>query len=107
MRDVFRNKFVSSVGFAIACAIIMLASPTAITKPTALPPKIEMYLSRNYPGWKQTSTAVNCIPRFRQAVVSGDFDGDGRRDYAVKFIQGGRVTFSLFSRAAPTIPVTC
>ena len=52
----------------------------------AVPTKIQSYLNKNYSGWRQSATANNCYAEFKRAVVFGDFDGDGRRDYVVKFI---------------------
>jgi hypothetical protein len=75
--------------FWLLVGFVLFANASLIlAKPSALPVKIQSYLSRAYPGWRQTATAIYCIPRFKQSVVSGDFDGDGRRDYAVKFTHG-------------------
>jgi hypothetical protein len=57
---------------------------------TALPLQIRGYLNKNYPGWKLMPTADGCSARFRGASASGDFDGDGGRDYLVKFVKRGR-----------------
>lgn len=46
------------------------------------------YLDKNYSGWKQTSVATDCFSELARAVVAGDFDGDRKRDYAVKIIRG-------------------
>ena len=53
-----------------------------------LPLKVRSYLNQNYRGWKLTSMADGCSSEFRRAVATGDFDGDGRRDYLLKFIRG-------------------
>lgn len=53
-----------------------------------LPVKVKSYLDKNYSGWKQTSIAKLCSSDFSLAVVAGDFDGDKKRDYAVKLIRG-------------------
>jgi hypothetical protein len=77
----------------LAPIAIFVALPTGtgtFAKTTPLPIKIQGYLKKTYPGWKQTATATSCIPKFQQSVISGDFDGDGRRDYAVKFTQGNK-----------------
>lgn len=55
---------------------------------TALPLKVRSYLNQQYRGWKLTSMADGCSSEFRRAVATGDFDGDGRRDYLLKFIRG-------------------
>ena len=56
----------------------------------ALPLKIRSHLNRNYQGWKLVSVADGCSSEFKGAFASGDFDGDGERDYLVKFIKGDR-----------------
>ena len=54
----------------------------------ALPLKIRNYLHKNYAGWKLVSIADGCSSEFKGAFASGDFDGDGKRDYVVKFTKG-------------------
>lgn len=56
----------------------------------SLPAKAKSYLSKNYSGWKLTTVARLCSRDFSRSVVVGDFDGDGRSDYAIKFTRGGR-----------------
>lgn len=64
-----------------------------------LPSGIQSHLNRNYPGWTLSSVADDCFSRFKRAVVVGDFDGDRRRDYVVKIVQGQRGYFiALLSR---------
>jgi hypothetical protein len=76
--------------YQLIAVLILGATNVIIAKPMTLPAKIQTHLTKTYPGWRQTATATNCIPKFQQSVISGDFDGDGSRDYAVKFIQGNR-----------------
>lgn len=47
-----------------------------------------MVLTDNYSGWKQTAVASGCYATFKKSVIVGDFDRNGKKDYAVKFIQG-------------------
>jgi hypothetical protein len=75
--------------FSLVVGFVLLANASLmLAKPSVLPPKIQSYLNKTYPGWKQTATATNCFPKFQQSIVTGDFDGDGRRDYVAKFVQG-------------------
>jgi hypothetical protein len=53
-----------------------------------LPQKVRSYLDGNYAGWKLSSLADGCGPEFNKSKVSGDFNGDKKTDYAVKFIKG-------------------
>jgi hypothetical protein len=55
-----------------------------------LPAKVRGYLNSNYLGWKQTATSSFCSSDFARSVVAGDFDGDRKRDYAVKFTKGNK-----------------
>jgi hypothetical protein len=69
----------------LALLVLHVSIAVPFAQSVAVPTKIQIYLNMTYPGWKQTGVATNCILKFRQSVVAGDFDGDGRRDYAVKF----------------------
>mgnify|MGYP002083183942 FL=1 len=53
-----------------------------------LPAKVKSYLDKNYSGWKLSSIAQDCGVDFENSRVSGDFNGDGKTDYAVKFNKG-------------------
>jgi hypothetical protein len=50
--------------------------------PYGLPSTIRNLLNKNYAGWKLNQGVKNCASR---PVVSGDFDGNGKIDYAVMF----------------------
>jgi hypothetical protein len=56
----------------------------------AVPQRLQTFLSRNYPGWTITTSFVVDQPRI-PAIVNGDFNGDGRRDYAVLITKGERM----------------
>lgn len=52
-----------------------------------LPTKIKSYLNKNYQCWKLQKD--ECYPDSPgKAVVKGNFNGDRKLDYAVKFVQG-------------------
>ncbi len=51
-----------------------------------LPTKVQSFLNKNYVGWKLTAIANGCFDRFKHDIIIGDFDGNRRDDYAVKFI---------------------
>lgn len=87
------NRFL----FSLLVGLVLLANASfMLAKPSALPLKIQSYLSRAYPGWKQTGTASYCFPKFKQSIVSGDFDGDGKSDYTVKFTAGTQAYIVAF-----------
>lgn len=80
----------------LASLFLFVNAGLVLAKPSGLPLKIQNYLSRAYPGWRQTGTATYCFPKFKQSMVSGDFDGDGQRDYTVKFTAGTRAYIVAF-----------
>lgn len=49
-----------------------------------LPVRIKTYLNKSYKGWK-LAPAPTCSDEYRKSFLKGDFDGDGKTDYAVKF----------------------
>lgn len=57
---------------------------------------IDPYLNKNYPGWKVTSEADLCSEEFSKSFINGDFNGDGKEDYALKFVQGRKGYITAF-----------
>ena len=54
-----------------------------------LPAQIRTYLNRNYKGWKLSPTTKDCAAPFtNNGVVTGNFNGDRKPDYAVKLTRG-------------------
>lgn len=68
--------------------VVSGTAPWKSPEKPGLPVGIRKYLDQNYAGWRLTSIANGCGREFRGAFATGDFDGDGRRDYTVKFIRG-------------------
>ncbi len=68
--------------------ILFVAFFTAqISFAQTLPTKIKSYLNQNYKGWKLQKD--QCYPDSpSKAVVKGNFNGDNKIDYAVKFVRG-------------------
>lgn len=64
----------------------MIFSLVNITQAQTLPAKIKTYLNKNYSGWKISPTPNYCGDG--KSVITGDFDGDGKRDYTVKITKG-------------------
>jgi len=72
----------------VILTIIFLTS--FVVEAQMLPAKVKNYLSRNYPGWEiGESWVVGSKPL--KANVSGDFNGDGKSDYAVLITKGDRI----------------
>jgi hypothetical protein len=56
-----------------------------------LPPEITQTLTREYPGWSYAKSNKDVLNEFQRKptghppyLLAGDFDGDGRTDYAVQ-----------------------
>jgi len=80
-------------------AIILVAQETFAQN---LPSAIKTYLNRNYAGWKLSPTRKNCDPNINPGFVAGEFDGDGNRDYAVKFSSGDKGYVLAFLQSGNT-----
>ena len=69
-------------------SIVFLATLMAQVVPgQTIPKQVTQYLNRNFSGWK---IAGECYEKDNKQIVSGDFDGNGKRDYALKFSRGER-----------------
>ena len=62
--------------------------PPAAAATETLPAKVRTYLNTHYRGWKLAPSEYACAPQVNSGFIRGDFDGDGKRDYAVKFTKG-------------------
>lgn len=77
----------SRIAFLLLLPLFIIAPSTFAQDLSA---KARAYLNMKYPGWKQTAVAIDCSSDFSRSVVGGDFDGDRKRDYAVKFVRGNK-----------------
>src|SRR5215213_3068066 len=69
----------------ISLFLIALSAKTDFAQ--TLPTQIKNYLDKNYKGWKLQKD--NCDPDSPgKAIVTGNFNGDKKIDYAVKFVRG-------------------
>jgi len=50
-----------------------------------LPKNLKKYLDRNFSGWK---LAGKCYEKENTRILVGDFDGNKKSDYAIKFVRG-------------------
>jgi hypothetical protein len=64
--------------------LFLVASQVASAQ--SLPAKVKSYLDKTYAGWKQSVMAsdADCYDDFKKSVVVGDFDGNGKDDYATR-----------------------
>jgi hypothetical protein len=67
--------------------------PSTIQGSFTLPQRVRGFLNKHYSGWKLSSEAPNCSQEYQQAIVTGDFDGDGKLDYVVKIVSGRKGYF--------------
>jgi parvulin-like peptidyl-prolyl isomerase len=62
--------------------------PPVAAATETLPVGIRKYLNTHYRGWQLAPSEYACGPQVNPGFIRGDFDGDGKRDYAVKFTKG-------------------
>lgn len=83
------NKRQTSLSFLFALVIVV--ANIQLTFAQTLPVNVKSFLNKNYAGWKQSATNdTDCYADFRKLVVIGDFDGNGKRDYAVRMTHNRR-----------------
>ena len=71
----------------VLLSLFLIAFAAQTNFAQTLPPKIKSYLNKNYKGWKLQKD--ECFPNEPgKAVVTGNFNGDRKLDYAVKFVRG-------------------
>lgn len=81
----------SLMGMWLLCCLALLAGAVE------LPPRARSLLDRKYAEWRMAPSAPQIeswfeqyMPAFRPNLVFGDFNRDGRTDYAVQVISGGK-----------------
>jgi len=71
--------------------IVATLTAAAGLQPATLPRGVRAALDRAYPGWRFATIAPTLRPELapgqRAEWVSGDFDADGRRDFAVQIVR--------------------
>src|SRR4051812_15426328 len=83
-------------------ALVSFASLNAVE----LPSEIRSYFDKKHPGWALARVAPQIDAWFKEYkfpyapnLLVGDFDGDGKRDYAVRVQSGGKdVTVAFVDR---------
>jgi hypothetical protein len=71
----------------VLMSLLLIAFAAQTNFAQTLPTKINSYLNRNYKSWKLQKD--ECYPSEPgKAVVTGNFNGDRKLDYAVKFVRG-------------------
>lgn len=68
----------------IIFAGLFAAAFTSTAEPQALPAKVTGFLNHFYTGWRQAPG----VCENKKWVLTGDFDGDGKRDYLVRVKTG-------------------
>jgi hypothetical protein len=74
----------------ISLILVFISIVSFTAKAQTVPAKVKNYLKVNYPNWViGKSWVVDSKPL--TAIVSGDFNGDGEKDYAVLITKDDRV----------------
>ncbi len=96
-----KNKLILKIRSLIIFAVLLASySPTSIYGQITvkkLPNAIKTILDRDYPGWQFAEVAKEIYEFFKMEKVEfdpnfimGDFDGNGKRDYAIQIVHGGK-----------------
>lgn len=67
--------------------VLVLCFFVSVANAQTLPNKVRVYLNKNYSGWKMSGNDGTCSET-KRFVISGDFNGDKKSDFAVKFVKG-------------------
>ena len=92
----------------LLCVLSCVPATLAQTQPEKLPASARVMLNRRFPGWKFAEVSSDVQQFFKQemkgaspVVISGDFDGNRRRDYAVLIWHGYYPKYPGQATAAP------
>lgn len=72
----------------ILVSFLLIIATAQTTVAQTLPAAIKSYLNKNYKGWKLSPTTEGCGMDVNNGVVKGNFNGDQKTDFAVKFTRG-------------------
>jgi hypothetical protein len=71
--------------YVLLCAALVLPAPVGGQVPQTVPSAVGSTLDRRYPGWRIAAVSADVLRWAGKElgptpnVISGDFDGDGRR----------------------------
>lgn len=74
------KKLVIFISILLVCVTLINAQ--------ILPARIKNRLNKSYSGWKLAPTSNSCSEEYRNNIISEDFDGDKKKDFAIKFTKG-------------------
>jgi hypothetical protein len=80
-------------GVLLIAAIIVGAGSSRAQQTSPVPAAITLGLNARYPGWTFPTVSPSVAAKFKGKaylpnVIFGDYDGDRRRDYAVRILTG-------------------
>ena len=78
----------SRILFLFSSFVLLFVVASQTTSAQTLPTKVSGYLDKSYSGWKLSAVTDGCGSDFSNSKVSGDFNGDKKTDYVVKFLKG-------------------
>ena len=79
----------NDVGSFVVCLALLLPAAGVGQDRTAIPEAARAILDQRYPGWRVAGVSSEVRAAIGQrlgptpGVISGDFDGNGRADYAI------------------------
>jgi hypothetical protein len=76
-------------------SLFLLSLISPVCSAQTLPKSLKTYLDRNYRDWKLAGECYEKASENKRVLV-GDFDGNGKKDYAVKFVRGSKGFFMAF-----------
>ena len=93
MAFVKRNGRMRRAGLALIAALAFGGGSSEAQQTTPVPQVITLALNARYPGWTFPMVLPKVAATFRGKAylpnfVFGDYDGDRRRDYAVRIVTG-------------------
>jgi hypothetical protein len=84
----------AKIVFGLSLILYLVYFPLFVhgqSTPVGIPNAIKIILDRNYPGWEIGAVSIEVDKFFKEnkfkfspVLVSGDFDGDSKVDYAIK-----------------------
>lgn len=80
----------SRIFFNLPFLLLLFVVVSQTTSAQTLPAKVKSYLDKTYSGWKPSTASKYCNSSTTNDEITGDFDRNGKTDYAVKIKRGSK-----------------